>query len=113
MNGEMLWLNREKGSGFIRTERAERLYVARRGFLPAPVPVARCVGAVRFERIVAEGDTRAVNVSFVSEAAPPRGDGRRGTGRSSRREKAWARARDGSRRAITFVCRSLRDRRAE
>jgi hypothetical protein len=52
MNGEMLWLNREKGSGFIRTERAERLYVARRGFLPAPVPVARCVGArwVRADR---------------------------------------------------------------
>ena len=73
MLGTMLWFNREKGYGFIRTEDDERLYVAGSGFLPGHRPAGRCRGLnVTFERHVAEGDTRAVNVSFAPEAQPPR-----------------------------------------
>jgi cold shock CspA family protein len=66
MQGTMLWFNLEKGHGFIRTEQGERLYVARSGFLAGHQPAPRCKGReVSFERQVAEGDTRAVDVSFV------------------------------------------------
>lgn len=73
MQGTMLWFNTDKGYGFIRTEQDERLYVARSGFLPDHQPATRCKGRqVIFERHVAEGDTRAVNVSFVAQADPRR-----------------------------------------
>jgi len=69
MLGTMLWFNLEKGYGLIQTENDERLYVDRSGFLPDHQPPHRCRGQrVTFDRHVAEGDTRAVNVSF---AAPP------------------------------------------
>jgi cold shock CspA family protein len=64
----MLWFNADKGYGFIETENAERLYVARSGFQLDHAPMPRCKGKdVSFERIVAEGDTRAVNVAFVEK----------------------------------------------
>jgi cold shock CspA family protein len=73
MLGTMLWFNLEKGYGFIRTEDDERLYVAGSGFLSGHEPARRCRGQhVTFDRHVAEGDTRAVNVSFVAETQPRR-----------------------------------------
>ena len=73
MRGKMIWFNNEKGYGFIRTEAEERLYVARSGFLPEHVPASRCAGReVTFERLGAEGDTRAVKVSFIPVGDPAR-----------------------------------------
>ncbi|HEY2541688.1 MAG TPA: cold shock domain-containing protein [Gaiellaceae bacterium] len=73
MQGTMLWFNLDKGYGFIHTEEDERLYVARSGFLPEHQPALRCKGrAVNFERHAAEGDARAVNVSFLTSSDPPR-----------------------------------------
>jgi cold shock CspA family protein len=73
MQGTMLWFNRVKGHGFIRTEEGERLYVAVGGFMPGHAPGLRCKGrAVTFERHVAQGESRAVNVSFVTQADPRR-----------------------------------------
>jgi cold shock CspA family protein len=73
MQGRMLWFNLVKGYGFIETEAGERLYVARSGFLPTHQPEARCKGReVSFHRQVQEGDTRAVEVSFVRREEPPR-----------------------------------------
>ena len=73
MQGTMLWFNVDKGFGFIRTEEDERLFVATTGFLADHQPGMRCKGrAVSFEREVDGDDVRAVNVSFVSEAADPR-----------------------------------------
>jgi CspA family cold shock protein len=70
MQGTMLWFNAEKGYGYIETEHAERLYVARSGFQLDHEPKQRCKGKdVSFDRVVAEGDIRAVNVTFL-EAAP-------------------------------------------
>jgi len=76
----MLWFNLEKGYGFIQTADDERLYVARSGFLPDHEPAPRCKGrAVSFVRQVAEGDTRAVDVSFLVQR-----DGRRARMRHTR-----------------------------
>ena len=73
MLGTMLWFNADKGFGFIRTESEERLYVAGHDFQPGHTPPSRCSGlAVSFERHVSEGDTRAVNVSFVVTTEPNR-----------------------------------------
>jgi cold shock CspA family protein len=73
MQGTMLWFNLEKGYGFIQTEDGERLYVARGDFLPQHEPMPRCKGQeVTFQRQVGEGDTRAVEVSFVSRDQPMR-----------------------------------------
>lgn len=84
MQGTMLWFNLDKGYGFIRTEDDERLYVAQNDFLPDHEPAARCKGReVNFERLVAEGDTRAINVSFVEQADPRRARRRHGQGRTT------------------------------
>jgi cold shock protein len=73
MQGTMIWFNVEKGYGFIRTEDDERLYVARDGFAEGHDPEPRCKGReVTFERVVAEGDTRAVNVTFLAQDEPRR-----------------------------------------
>ena len=65
MQGTIVWFNLDKGFGFIRTEQDERLYVARSGFAPEHTPTERVAGRdVRFDREVAEGDPRAVNVIF-------------------------------------------------
>lgn len=73
MLGTMLWFNVEKGYGFIKTEEGERLYVARGGFLPTHEPKPRCKGLeVSFHRQVREGDTRAVEVTFVAHEEPQR-----------------------------------------
>jgi cold shock CspA family protein len=73
MLGTMLWFNVEKGYGFIQTEEGERLYVARGDFLPKHEPKPRCKGLeVSFHRQVREGDTRAVEVTFVAREEPQR-----------------------------------------
>jgi cold shock CspA family protein len=73
MQGTMLWFNTDKGYGFIRTEHDERLYVSSSGFLPNHRPEPRCKGReVTFERQVAEGDARAVEVAFVEQSQPRR-----------------------------------------
>ena len=73
MLGTMLWFNLEKGYGFIRTQDDERLYVAVSGFLPGQELARRCRGQkVTFDRHVADGDARAVNVSLVVETQPRR-----------------------------------------
>jgi cold shock CspA family protein len=65
--GKMLWFNSEKGHGLIRTEEDERLRVDESGFSPGEVPEGRCVGMdVSFERELAGGEPRAVNVTFVT-----------------------------------------------
>ena len=69
MQGTMLWFNADKGYGFIETEHAERLYVARSGFQTPQEAMHRCKGReVSFDRLVAEGDTRAINVQFVEQS---------------------------------------------
>jgi cold shock CspA family protein len=84
MQGTMLWFNADKGYGFIQTEEDERLYVARSGFRADQEPQPRCKGLeVSFHREVAEGDIRAVDVSFVSRDEPRRARLRKGRGGSS------------------------------
>jgi len=69
----MLWFNRDKGYGFIRTDDGERLYVAASGFVLGEAPAGRCKGQkVAFARLALEGDTRAIDVRFVVAADPPR-----------------------------------------
>ena len=73
MQGTMLWFNVDKGHGFIQTEHAERLYVARSGFATDHEPQPRCKGsAVEFLREIGDGDARAVHVSFVKRVEPRR-----------------------------------------
>jgi len=73
MQGAMIWFNIDRGYGFSRTEQNERLYVAHSGFAAGHRPELRCSGLeVRFDRQSAEGDARAVNVSFVTQATPRR-----------------------------------------
>ena len=84
MQGTMIWFNLDKGYGFIHTEDDERLYVSSSGFLPDHTPPPRCKGrAVSFERSVEEGDTRAVEVSFLSAIEPRRARLRHARGGSS------------------------------
>jgi cold shock CspA family protein len=84
MQGTMLWFNLDKGYGFIRTEDDERLYVAESGFLPGHQPERRCKGrVVSFDRQIAEGDIRAVNVSFAAQSDPRRARARHARGGSA------------------------------
>ncbi len=79
MEGTMLWFNREKGYGFIRTEDDERLYVAESGFAADQAPAARCKGReVSFDRDESGDEPQAVNVSFIEQL-----DSRRARLRSS------------------------------
>lgn len=70
MRGQLIWFNRVKQHGFIRTEDGERLLVEESGFEPGHVLGDGCAGtALAFEREEAEGDVaRAVRVSVVEEA---------------------------------------------
>jgi len=80
MQGTMLWFNRDKGHGYIRTEAGERLYVEESGFCPGEVPEGRCKGlTVAFER-VDEGDAHAVGVTFEVADVPRRARMRRSRG---------------------------------
>ena len=74
MRGELIWFNREKRHGFIRTEDGERLRVEESSCEPGHVLGERRAGTpLMFER-----ETRidsvpcAVRVSVVAEVAPRR-----------------------------------------
>ena len=71
MRGQLIWFNRAKGHGFIRTEEGERLLVEESGFEPGHILGDGCAGTpLAFEREDALGDVaRAVRVSVVT--APP------------------------------------------
>jgi cold shock CspA family protein len=84
MQGTMLWFNADKGYGFIQTEDDERLYVGRAGFATDHDPQPRCKGReVSFQREIAEGDARAVNVAFIERDEPRRARLRKGRGGTS------------------------------
>jgi len=71
MEGTMIWFNRAKRHGFIRTDDGERLRVDEDGFAAGQLLGDRCKGTrVSFDRA---GDpleeARAVNVAVVPLAA--------------------------------------------
>ena len=85
MRGQMLWFNNERGSGLIRTNEGERLFVDRTGFLPGLAPIGRCAGKeVSFLRQPGTGDDvdHAVAVVMVEEHSPRRARLRRPNGTS-------------------------------
>ena len=66
MQGTMIWFNPAKHHGFIRTDEGERLRVDEAGLEPGEAIGDRCRGMrVRFERVVADDDARAVNVTVL------------------------------------------------
>ena len=81
MEGTMIWFNAAKRHGFIRTDDGERLRVDHADFASTELLVGRCAGTrVRFERVAAEDEPRAVDVAVVpltvSRRARLRGRGR-------------------------------------
>ena len=80
MRGEMLFFNKERGDGFIRTEEGERLYVERDAFLAGEAPEGKCAGMkVDFTRRPATGEHEfaAFEVSRVPEPSVGRARRRR------------------------------------
>jgi cold shock CspA family protein len=74
MRGELIWFNREKRHGFIRTEAGERLRVEESGFEPGHLLGDRCAGTpLTFERETGPAAVpHAVRVSVVAAVAPRR-----------------------------------------
>jgi len=74
MRGELIWFNRGKQHGFIRTEAGERLRVEEAGFEPGHILGDGCAGTpLTFERESRLGlEARAVRVSVVPDVAPRR-----------------------------------------
>jgi cold shock CspA family protein len=73
MRGQLIWFNREKQHGFIRTEDGERLLVEESAFEPGTLIPDRCGGIpLVFEREEAESGSRAVRVSIHTEAPAQR-----------------------------------------
>jgi cold shock CspA family protein len=74
VRGQMIWFNRDKQHGFIRTEGGERLLVEESGFEPGNVLPDRCGGTpLAFERHSPMGGVpRAVRVSVIDEIPPRR-----------------------------------------
>jgi cold shock CspA family protein len=74
MRGELIWFNREKRHGFIRTEDGERLLVEEDGFEAGQVLGERRAGTpLAFERETgADGVARATRVSVIADVAPRR-----------------------------------------
>jgi cold shock CspA family protein len=70
MRGQLIWFNRTKRHGFIRTEDGERLLVEESGFEPGHILGDGSAGtALAFEREEAQGEVaRAVRVSVIEEA---------------------------------------------
>jgi cold shock CspA family protein len=78
MRGELLWFNRVKGYGRIRTEDGEQLLVDRAGFQAGHVPTGPCKGTpVTFDLVAASGEDEgsAVHVAVIVE--PPQRRARR------------------------------------
>ena len=73
MKGSLIWFNPAKRHGFIRTEDGERLFVDETGFAPGHLLGDRCAGTnLSFDRIEAEGEARAVDVTVVATTVPRR-----------------------------------------
>jgi hypothetical protein len=74
MRGELIWFNREKRHGFIRTEAGERLRVEESGFEPGHLLGDRCAGTpLTFERETGLASVpHAVRVSVAAVVAPRR-----------------------------------------
>jgi len=74
VRGQLIWFNRDKGFGFIRTEEGERLRVEASGFEPGNVLGERRGGTLlTFERDdSAPDEPRAVRAALVAEAPPRR-----------------------------------------
>jgi cold shock CspA family protein len=85
MNGTMMWFNRVKGIGVIRTADG-RVGVETDGFAHDEVPTGRCAGMRVSFRCEGEGESaRAVGVTFVKQVEPRRarlGHGRGGAARA-------------------------------
>lgn len=80
LEGEMIWFNNEKDSGFIATGTGERLSVDGSAFSGGKRPQGRCGGRVVSFRVTGEGEAaKAEDVAFVEDAAPRRAR-RRGRG---------------------------------
>ena len=64
----MIWFNKSKQHGFVRTDDGERLRVDQTGFAAGQVPEGRCGGTrVSFDRTgVDQEEARAVNVAVVA-----------------------------------------------
>jgi cold shock CspA family protein len=79
MEGTMIWFNRTKRHGFIRTDDGERLRVDESGLAPGELLGDRCGGTrVRFERIADEqAEARAVAVTLAPLTAAGRARMRR------------------------------------
>jgi hypothetical protein len=85
MNGVMLWFDEAKDYGFILTEKDERLYVHRDGFVDGAAPVGRCARLpVRLTVSEQAGKRMAIDVSLVPEE--PHGRARR---RSTTIRSSW------------------------
>jgi hypothetical protein len=69
VHGHLIWFNRDKGLGFIRTEDGERLRIEESGFAPGVTVPDRCGGTLlTFERDDSTPDEpRAVQASLVTE----------------------------------------------
>lgn len=73
MRGELIWFNRTKRHGFIRTEDGERLRVEEAGFEPGHLLGDGAAGTpLTFERETSSDCARAVRVSVLTESAPRR-----------------------------------------
>jgi cold shock CspA family protein len=81
MRGQMIWFNRGKDHGFIRTDEGERLRVDGSGFAAGERPEGRCAEkVVTFEVEQIEEGRRAQNVVFERQVAARRAR-LRGSGR--------------------------------
>ena len=81
MRGQMIWFNRGKDHGFIRTDEGERLQVDGPGFAAGERPEGRCAEMiVTFEVEESEEGRRAQNVVFERQVAARRAR-LRGSGR--------------------------------
>jgi len=78
MEGTLIWFNPAKRHGFIRTDDGERLRVDEGGFEPGHELGDRMAGTkVRFERVDATDEPRAVNVTVIPLDAARRARSRR------------------------------------
>jgi hypothetical protein len=81
MRGQMIWFNRVKDHGFIRTDEGERIRVDGLGFAAGERPEGRCAEKVVTFEVQGNGEERrAQNVVFEHQAAGRRAR-LRGSGR--------------------------------
>jgi cold shock CspA family protein len=73
MNGTMLWFNRAKGHGFIRTEEGERLLLEEDGLSAGNAFGDKCAGMrVTFDRVESASGAYATSLVIVPEPSASR-----------------------------------------